>query len=368
VNHVPDRAGTERRQRLLAHSTPAPGRVNLEQVAAHAGVSRATVSRVVNGWSSVATPLRERVERAVDELGYVPNQAARTLVTRRTDTIALVASEPDIRVFGDPFFSGIVRGVSQELIGAGIQLTLLMAQTFADLDRIARYLRTAPIDGVLLISEHATHDPLPAAMIKAGVPLVIGGRPMQAHLSIPYVDNDNVGGGRLAARHLLTQGRRVIGSITGPKDMSAGTDRLTGFKTGMGRAFRAGRVQAGDFTQPGGQAATERLLERVPDLDGLFVANDLMALGALTALRRAGRRIPDDVAVIGFDDIALAASADPPLSTIRQQTVLQGRTMARLFLALSRPGSPTPADDSIPDLRGLDHVVLPVELIVRESS
>jgi len=349
-------------------SRTSPGRATLEQVATRAAVSRATVSRVVNGWSSVAPPLRERVERAIEELGYVPNQAARTLVTRRTDTIALVASEPDVRVFGDPFFSGIIRGVSQELIRAGIQLTLLMAQSFADLDRIERYLRTAPIDGVLLISEHASHDPLPAAMVSTGVPIVIGGRPMQPDLSIPYVDNDNVGGGRLAARRLLTQGRTVIGTIAGPQDMSAGIDRLTGFRTGMGRAFRAGRVQVGDFTQAGGRAATERLLERVPDLDALFVANDLMAFGALAALRRAGRRIPDDVAVFGFDDIELAASSDPPLSTVRQQTVLQGRAMVRLFLALSRPDTLTPADGGIPDLLGLDHVVLPVELIVRQSG
>src|SRR5688572_3125359 len=135
--------------------------------------------------------MRARVEAAISEMGYAPNQAARSLVTRRTDTVALVAAEPDPRVFGDPFFSAIVRGVSQELLEADMQLTLLMAQSYPDLDRIERYLRSAPLDGVLLISEHATHDPIPEAMVQAGVPIVIGGRPVQSEHSFPFIDHDN---------------------------------------------------------------------------------------------------------------------------------------------------------------------------------
>ena len=333
-----------------------------------AGVSRATVSRVVNGWTSVDPTMRERVERAIADLGYVPNQAARSLVTRRTDAVALVASEPDPRVFGDPFFSSIIRGVSQELMGAGIQMMLLMAQSYPELDRIERYLRTAPIDGVLLISEHATHDPIPAAMAEAGVPLVIGGRPVQVGLTVPYVDNDNVGGARLAAEHLLARGCRTIGTIAGPPDMSAGVDRLAGYRSGLGGIFDESTVERGDFTKAGGEAATERLLERVPHLDGLFAASDLMAFGALQALRRAGRRVPDDVAVVGFDDIPLAESSDPPLTTLRQQTVLQGRAMVRLFLAQTRPTLTQLPLNGLPDLHGKDHVVLPVELVVRRSA
>ena len=333
-----------------------------------AGVSRATVSRVVNGWTSVDPAMRARVERAIAELGYVPNQAARSLVTRRTDAVALVASEPDPRVFGDPFFSSIIRGVSQELMDAGIQMMLLMAQSYPELDRIERYLRTAPIDGVLLISEHATHDPIPAAMAQAGVPLVIGGRPVQAGVAVPYVDNDNVGGARLAAEHLLARGCRTIGTIAGPPDMSAGVDRLAGYRAGLGGIFDESTVERGDFTKAGGEAATERLLARVPHLDGLFAASDLMAFGALQALRRAGRRVPQDVAVVGFDDIPLAESSDPPLTTLRQQTVLQGRAMVRLFLAQTRPALTPPPLNGLPDLHGRDHVVLPVELVVRGSA
>ncbi|MCU1432416.1 MAG: LacI family transcriptional regulator [Actinotalea sp.] len=347
---------------------PVRGRANLEQVAALAGVSRATVSRVVNGWTTVDPAMRERVERAIVELGYVPNQTARALVTRRTDAVALVASEPDPRVFGDPFFSSIIRGASQELMAAGIQMMLLMAQSYPDLDRIERYLRTAPVDGVLLISEHATHDPLPAAMTQAGVPLVIGGRPMQPELGVPYVDNDNVSGGRLAGQHLLSLGRKVIGTVAGPPDMTAGVDRLHGYRGALGWAYSDLRVEHGDFTQAGGEAAAARLLERVPDLDGLFAASDLMALGALRALRQAGRRVPEDVAVVGFDDIPLAESAEPPLTTLRQQTVLQGRAMARLLLAVTRPGLQLEPLEGVPDLAGRDHLLLPVELVRRASA
>jgi len=343
-------------------------RPTLEEVARHAGVSRATVSRVVNGSPTVAPSLRETVERAVAELGYVPNQAARTLMTSRTDTLALVVAEPDVRVFGDPFFSGIVRGVSQELAASGLQLMLMMAQSHADLARIEQYLLSRHVDGVLLISEHAD-DRLPRILAGAGLPLVIGGRPLQDATATAYVDNDNVGGARIAAEYLRSLGRSRITTVAGPMDMSAGVDRLAGFRKGLGRGFRARYVEYGDFEQEGGAAAMARLLDRVPDLDAVFVASDLMALGALAELRRRGRRVPDDVAVVGFDDIAMAALAEPPLTTLRQRTVDQGRLMVRLYLGRHRPDllAPDP-DGTLPDVVGTDRVVLPVELVVRESA
>ncbi|MHA6511014.1 LacI family DNA-binding transcriptional regulator [Tessaracoccus sp. Z1128] len=352
----------------MASSARTPRRPNLEQVAAAAGVSRATVSRVVNEVSTVDPELRERVKRTIADMRYVPNHAARTLATSRTDAVALVAAEPDPRVFGDPFFSAIVRGVSQELLDADVQLTLLMAQSYPDLDRIERYLRSAPLDGVLLISEHATYNPIPRAMLDAGMPLVIGGRPIDDSAGVPYVDNDNVGGGRIAAEHLMARGCRRIATVAGPADMSAGIDRLRGFTEALGALFDPNLVEHGDFTQPSGELATERLLSRSPEIDGIVAASDLMALGALRALRRAGRRVPDDVAVVGFDDIPLAAAAEPPLSTVRQDTVLQGRAMARMLLGAVRPDRLAPPEPGLPDLHGLDRLVLPVTLVARESA
>ncbi len=343
-------------------------RPSLEEVAALAGVSRATVSRVVNGATTVDAAMRSRVDDAVRELGYQPNLSARALVRRRTDTLALVVSEPDVRVFGDPFFSGIIRGVTAEASAAGLQVVILLAQSDADLARVERYARSGAADGVLLISEHAGLDPLPRAMVEAGMPVVIGGRPHDESLDVLYVDNDNVHGGHLAARRLVEIGRRRIGTVAGPTDMTAGTDRLDGFRAELGERFRPELVEHGEFTQSSGEAATERLLATAPDIDGIFAASDLMALGAIAALRRAGRRIPADVAVVGFDDIATAASASPPLTTVRQQTVLQGRAMVRLLLSHTRPDLTLEPVDSIPSTQGRSQVLLPVELVVRDSA
>lgn len=344
-----------------------PARANLEDVASRAGVSRATVSRVVNGHGTVAEDLRERVQKAIDELHYVPNQAARALMTRRSDAIALLASEPATRVFGDPFFSGIVRGVSMEANRAGLQLVLMMAQDFEDLERIKRFLKSSPVDGVMLISGH-DGDGLPEELQRLHMPYVIGGRPTHPLPGAPYVDNENVLGAEVATRHLVSLGRGAIGTITGPLDMSAGVDRLTGYRNVLGPAFRDDLVENGDFTQRGGEIAMQRLLERAPDVDALFVASDLMALGALSVLRRAGRRVPDDVALVGYDDNEFATTADPPLTTVRQDPLVQGRCMVRLYLATHRPDIAVDPDDGIPDMRGLDHVILPVSLLVRESA
>ena len=342
-------------------------RPNLEDVAARAGVSRATVSRVVNGQATVADDLRERVQRAVDELGYVPNQAARALTTKRSDAVALVASEPAARVFGDPFFSGIVRGVSTETNRAGLQLVLLMAQDFEDLERVKRFLKSSRLDGVMLISGHAG-DGLPEELQRLRTPYVIGGRPANPGYHEDYVDNENVMGGEIATRHLASLGRSRIGTVTGPLDMSAGVDRLEGYRRVLGAGFRDELVEEGDFTQRGGEAAMDRLLRRSPDLDAVFAASDLMALGALAVLRRAGRRVPEDVALVGFDDNEFAMTSDPPLTTVRQDPMIQGRAMVRLYLARHRPDIVVAHEEGIPDATGVDHVILPVSLVVRDSA
>ncbi|MDO8105841.1 LacI family DNA-binding transcriptional regulator [Isoptericola sp. b441] len=345
-----------------------PRRPSLEDVAARAGVSRATVSRVVNGATTVDSTIAARVDRAVHELGYQPNLSARALVNRRTDTLALIASESDTRVFGDPFFSRIVQGATLEAGAAGMQLVLFMPQERTELERAERYVRSGAVDGALLISQHEADVRLPETLSRAGVPVVIGGRPFNEDLDVPFVDNDNVTGGRLAARRLVAIGRRRIGTITGSKDMTAGIDRLAGFRAELGEAFRPDLVEQGEFTQDSGLAAAQRLLERAPDVDAIFAASDLMALGAIQVLHRTGRRVPEDVAVVGFDDIQVAASAAPPLTTIRQQTALQGRAMVRLLLARTRPDLELPPLPGLPGPATASHLVLPVELVERASA
>jgi DNA-binding LacI/PurR family transcriptional regulator len=333
-------------------------RPTLEAVARRAGVSRATVSRVVNGSTTVAVAIRDAVNQAVQELGYVPNQAARSLVTQRTESIALILPETANRVFSDDlFFPAVIRGVSTELEAANKQLVLMMAGSAASHDRVERYAMAGHVDGVMFASMHGA-DPLPGALARLGIPVVCSGRPMTpAEFPVPYVDVDHIGGVVQAVRHLVATGHRRIATIAGPQDMIAGIDRLAGYRGALREAGLAEHVAVGDFTRESGIRAMRQLLADDPALDAVFVASDMMAYGALQALKDAGRRVPADVAVIGFDDFEISRLSDPPLTTVRQPIVDMGRTMARQMLGL--------VDDK-PDVP--DAVVLPTELVVRGSA
>jgi DNA-binding LacI/PurR family transcriptional regulator len=326
-------------------------------VARLANVSRATVSRVVNGDRRVGESARTAVEAAVKTLGYTPNRAARSLVTRRSDSVAVVIPEPTGQLFGDPFFPRLLRGISETLAEAQLQLVLLMPQGPADERRVSRYLAAGHTDGVLLVSLHGA-DPLPGDLQRLGIPVVVGGRPPAP--GITYVDVDNRGGAMTATRHLVDLGRTTAATVAGPQDMPPGADRLTGYRQALveaGRAADERLVEVADFSLDGGREAMRRLLERCPDIDAVFVASDLMALGALGALRAAGRSVPGDVAVVGFDDSPLAASAVPPLSSVRQPIEAMGRDMTRLLLRAVR------GEDDPPR-----RVILDTSLIIRESS
>ncbi|NUP77427.1 MAG: LacI family DNA-binding transcriptional regulator, partial [Nonomuraea sp.] len=222
-------------------------RPTLEAVAARAGVSRATASRVVNNQTTVAPHIRDAVQRAIDELGYVPNSAARSLVTQRTDSIALVVSEPGHRVFSeDPLFSTAIRSASYELEAMNKQVVLMLASSPKSHARVERYISGGHVDGVMLLSMHGA-DPLPAALSRLRVPVVSYGRPA-VPVDIPFVDNDNVGGAESGVRHLVESGRRRIATIAGPQDMIAGQDRLTGYRNVLRDSDRRSIVAVGDFT------------------------------------------------------------------------------------------------------------------------
>lgn len=328
-------------------------RPTLEKVASLAGVSRATVSRVVNGSQKVAPEIRDAVHRAVADLGYVPNSAARSLVTQRTDTFALVVPEPVNRVFSDDlFFPSIVRGISRELEIADKQLLLMLATTDTSADRIARYAVGGHVDGVMLASMHGA-DPLPASLRRQGVPVVSNGRPLGT-VKVPYVDVDHAGGVENAVRYLRESGRKRIATIAGPQDMVGGLDRLAGYLAGLGR--QRAIIRYGDFTRESGATAMRALLDAEPTLDAVFVASDLMAEGALRTLRQAGRAVPDDVAVVGFDDMEIARYTEPALTTVRQPITDIGRHLVRQLLRLAAGEEIEPAQ------------ILPTELIIRESA
>ena len=314
----------------------------LEHVAQVAGVSRATVSRVINNVRNVDPALAQAVRDAVEATGYVPNQAARSLVTRRTNSVALVISEGEHRtvtvadpfvgrIFTDPFFGRVVSGLFSVLRPRGVNLVLMFVETDEMRRQLLGYLRQGHVDGVLLVSSHA-QDPLPRLLTESGLPAVLSERPPSA-LRISYVDSPQGGGARLAADHLAARGCRRVATISGPMDMPAGRDRLDGFREAMSRhGYPYIPAAGGDFTQESGSAAMAQLLDEYPEVDGVFAANDLMALGAITVLHERGRRIPEDVAVVGFDDSHAALLCRPALTTVHQPVEKMAAQMARLLL------------------------------------
>lgn len=331
-------------------------RPTLEQVAARAGMSRATASRVVNQSPKVSPRARRAVERAIKELGYAPNRAARSLVTRRSDSIGLVVTESQDRIFGEPFFASLIRGVSDALAETDVQLVLLLSRSNEERSRVERFLSTH-VDGVLLVSAHA-QEPLLEQLTTGQLPAVLAGRPLRS-TSLPYVDVDNVNGAYQAVEHLVGQGRRRIATIAGPQDMAAGIDRLAGYREALDGVAGTDEtlIEVGDFSTASGERAAQQLLERQPDLDAIFAASDLMAAGALHVLQRSGRRVPEDVAVIGFDDSVVAATTHPQLTSVHQPIGDLGRQMImRLREALDGPSLVPSA------------TVLPTHLVLRDST
>ena len=330
----------------------------LEAVATAAGVSRATVSRVVNGSNRVTPATRKAVEKAIRRLGYVPNRAARSLVTRRTESIGLVIPEPTTKLFGDPFFPQLIRGINAVLAEAEQVLVLLTPQSARDEERLGDYLVSGHLDGAMLVSLHGA-DPLPSFLSDRGIPVVVGGRPTRG-IAVDVVDVDNVQGALQAVRHLIALGRRRIITVTGPLDMAPAQDRLQGYRSALAEAGIAHDPTlelAGDFDQTVAREVVERFIASGGRFDAVFAASDVMALGAMSAIRRADLRVPQDVAVVGYDDSSLALFSDPPLSSVRQPIEEMGREMARAMLAQLGTSRQVPRS-----------VVLATELVVRGSS
>jgi DNA-binding LacI/PurR family transcriptional regulator len=331
-------------------------RPKLADVAEHAGVSAATASRVLTGSARVRPETRLQVEAAIASLGYVRNRAPRASAAQPTGSVAFMVCEDNARVFSEPFFPLMLRSVSRELSARGIQLVLLTAHAPRDYQIASRYLRGGHVDGALVVSMHGKS---PIDLGRLGVPVVLAGRAVGPDTGISYVDADNAGGAQLAVEYLLKRGRTTVATIAGPPDMAPGADRLTGYRKAMSGAGRSdpGLVVFGDFGRAAAEHAMGRLLDRRPGIDAVFAASDLMALGALHALRRSGRRVPDDVAVIGFEDSPLARHTEPKLTTVRQPVEAMGARMAAELLALISRGGEEPTQ-----------IVLPTELVIRDSA
>ncbi|WP_298885332.1 LacI family DNA-binding transcriptional regulator [uncultured Serinicoccus sp.] len=332
---------------------PAP---TLESVAARAGVSRATAGRILSGKAGRGENSKA-VHEAAAELGYVANYAARSLMTRRSDAVAFVVSEPEESVFLDPFFATVLRGVHEGVAARERQLTFIIVSSEHDRHRLQQFIVGGHLDGLMFGAFHGA-DSLPDAVRALGIPVVQCGRPHEADDDLAFVDADNVGGGRAAAGYLLDR-RAFVVHVAGPADMTPAQDRRAGFDlelAGRGLTATQDRTVHAPFTVQGGREATEVLLDRHPQLDGVVAASDAMAVGAIQALTARGRRVPEDVGVVGFDDVPLAEAAQPPLTTVRQPIRQMGREVADLLL------------DQIDGRSGPRHVLLPTTLRVRGSA
>lgn len=339
----------------MTHVLPGNERTlpTLDDVARVAGVSRATVSRVVNGGHLVSGATAEAVNRAIAELGYQPNRAARALVTRRAGAVAVVVPETDERVFSDPFFPQAYHGALTAFSGVDVQVLLAMAQPGETAARMARYLDSGHVDGAIVLSHHGPE--LPNELAKIAQPVVFIGDPGVPGL--PYVELDQYNAAITATRFLIERGSTRIATISGPLDMSAGIERLRGFEAAMAQAGLApAGIVPGDFTARGGERAAAELLELAPDLDGIFVASDLMAAGAIRVLRGAGRSIPDQVRVVGFDNSSAALETSPLLTTMTNPASEEGRIAGEILLGILSGAAPE------------SPVILTSELIVRDSA
>ncbi|MEK0155773.1 LacI family DNA-binding transcriptional regulator [Arthrobacter oryzae] len=334
---------------------PAKNRPKIDDVAREAGVSRGTVSRVLNGGHWVSPPALAAVNAAIKKTGYRVNPHARSLATNRANSVAFLLTESHDRLFEDPNFAVLMRGAADALAVHDIPLVLIMAGTDDEQRRATEFLTAGHVDGVLLVSSHATRKGIISEIVSARIPAIACGVPLGFEKKMGYVAADDYEGALDVLRHLSDGGRKRIATIAGPQDTSGGIRRLEAYREHQGTAVDEDLIAFGDYSRESGAKGMREILNRSPDVDAVFAANDLMALGAIEVLKEAGRRIPEDVAVAGFDDIKVSATTIPTLTTVRQPFERISAEMVRLLLAVidgERPAA----------------ITIPTELVVRESA
>jgi DNA-binding LacI/PurR family transcriptional regulator len=336
-------------------TSPTTFRTTYAEIAAKAGVSRATVSRVLNGDDRVHSDRAQAVLEAANKLGYRTNRAARALSTGRTGQIAVVIDDSPA-VLTDPFWGVVLAGISRVLMVHDIHSVLMVSPLESEDGPIAHYLEGGDVDGAIFLTVHQEH--VVQSLVKKGLPVVVIGTPIDLKSEIVYVDTDNRLGAELATKHLLSSGCKKVATITGDISAVAGIDRLEGYHAAhlsLGIEVNEDLIAHGDWSFENAKTLTLRLLARNPDIDGIFAANDTMALGVMAAIHERGRMVPDHVAVVGFDDNLMAQTHRPGLTTIRQDIVGLGAAAAESRLSILQGETPAPK-------------ILPTELVLRESA
>lgn len=331
--------------------------LTIEEIAEIAQVSRSTVSRVLNNHPSVRPEVRDRVLRIIEEQNYAPRAAARSLASSRTNVIGLLIPRSAAFIFADPFFPQVIQGITEASTSAGYFLMLSMVTADMEQGFYHRILRARQFDGVVMLSSDVD-DPILPLLIRDEMPLVLIGRHPYFQ-DLTWVDVDNRAAARAAVRHLIGLGHRRIATITGAQKMMAGADRRDGYKQALleaGLEIDPQMIVEGYFTQEGGYAAMAHLLRLQARPTAVFIAGDTMAFGALRAVHAAGVRVPDDVALVSFDDLPHAAFTTPTMTTMRQPIAELGAAAVQLLLERIREPGRSPSQ-----------TLLAAQLVVRES-
>lgn len=330
-------------------------KLTLEKIGEMAGVSRSTVSRVINNHPNVKPEVRERVMQVVNETGYHPDPAARSLASHRSGIIGLVIPQAMQSIFDDPYFPRLIQGISQACNTHNYILSLFLFQTAEEEARLyPKILRNQLFDG-LIIASSEKDDMFVSQLLAHNIPFVLNGR--HDNPKVSFVDADNLAGAYNAVSYLIRLGYRRIATITGPLNTWAGIDRKQGYINALrdrGIAVDPDLSVPGDYTEVSGYEATNRLIPHKPE--AIFIASDTMALGALRALREHGLSAPNDIALVGFDDMPMIATANPPLTTIRQPIQQAGKQTVEVLIDILENGLEPPR-----------HVIMPTNLVVRQS-
>jgi LacI family transcriptional regulator len=331
--------------------------LRLEDIAKKAGVSRSTVSRVVNNQPNVSEAARKKVMEVIKMTGFSPNAAARTLVSQRSNTIGLVLPHSVSTFFTDPYYPHLIKGISQACNHYDFTLALFVAESKEYQEKLLPRLSSRGfLDGVILQSGHHADQSLILDLKRTNLPLLVAGRPLNEE-DVCFIDIDNVAAAEKAVRHLINNGRKKIATITGPLTSTVGLDRMNGYRNAIGDSSQKlmdDFIQESDFTEIGGYKAMKKLLELHPD--AIFAASDMMAIGAIRAIRDSGQEIPNDIAVVGFDDLPIPAVNELQLTTIRQPVVQFGFKAVETLIELIENDSPI-----------VKKVLMDTELIVRKS-
>lgn len=330
--------------------------LTLEEIARKAGVSRSTVSRVINNQPDVSNEVRDRVMQVVEETGYHPHSAARSLASQHTNVIGLIIPRSVINFFTDPYFPRMIQAVAEACNRHDYTLSLYPFHTEDDERKLfPRITRSGMVDGIIIQATYAAPELF--EQLHAGeVPYVVAGRPLNDP-TCSYVDVDNAGGASAAVRHLIQLGYKRIAHIAGPLVSTEGLDRLEGYKQALsesGLSVCPEMIAEGDFTEMSGYTAAQRLLPLHPD--ALFIASDIMAIAAMRAIREANLTVPDDIAIVSYDDVPPAAQAIPSLTTVRQPIRSMGIKLVETLVDVIENGKNPPR-----------RVLFGTELVVRES-